>query len=60
MNRRVAALDRLGFSVRSQASDVEVVAEYVIKARADGMPATLDAAWTSQFPEQSIRVVDCG
>ena len=60
MNRRVAALDRLGFSVRSQASDVEVVAEYVIKARAGGMPATLDAAWTSQFPEQSIRVVDCG
>ena len=60
VNRRVAALGRLGYSVRSQAADVEVVTEYVIKARADGMPATLDSAWTSQFPEQSIRVVDCG
>ena len=60
LNRRIAALDRLGYSVRSQAADVEVVEEYVIKARAGGMPATLDAAWTSQFPERSIRVVDCG
>ena len=60
MNRRVAALDRLGYSVRSQAADVEVVEEYVIKARAGGVPGALDAAWTSRFPEQSIRVVDCG
>ena len=60
LNRRIAALDRLGYSVRSQAAELEVVEEYVIKARAGGMPATLDAAWTSQFPERSIRVVDCG
>ena len=60
LTRRVAALDRLGYSVRSQAADVEVVTEYVIKARAGGVPGALDAAWTSQFPEQSIRVVDCG
>lgn len=60
LNRRIAALDRLGYSVRSQAADVEVVQEYVIKARASGRPTTLDAAWTSQFPERSIRVVDCG
>lgn len=60
LNRRIAALDRLGYSVRSQAAELEVVEEYVIKARASGMPTTLDAAWASQFPERSIRVVDCG
>ena len=60
MHRRVAALDRLGYPVRSHAADLEIVEEYVIKARAGGAPDTLDGAWTSRFPEQSIRVVDCG
>ena len=60
MHRRVAALDRLGYPVRSLAADLEIVEEYVIKARAGGAPDTLDGAWTSRFPEQSIRVVDCG
>ena len=60
MHRRVAALEELGQSVRSRAADEEVVEEYVIKARAGGSPTTLDVAWASQFPEQSIRVVDCG
>ena len=59
-NRRVAALEELGQSVRSRAADEEVVGVYVIKARAGGSPGTLDIAWTSQFPGQSIRVVDCG
>jgi len=60
MHRRVAALGKLGYSVRSHAEDLEVVKEYVIKARAGGMPTTLDVAWTAQFPGQAIRVVDCG
>ena len=60
MHRRMAALEELGHSVRSRAVDEKVVEEYVIKARAGGSPATLDLAWTSRFPEQSIRVVDCG
>lgn len=60
VHRRVAALEELGQPVRWRAADEEVVGEYVIKARAGGSPATLDVAWTPQFPEQPIRVVDCG
>ena len=60
LHRRVAALERLGYSVRSQAADEKVVGEYMITARASGSPTTLEVAWTSQFPERSIRVVDCG
>ena len=60
MHRRVAALGKLGYSVRSQAEEAEVIKEYVIKARAGGTPAALDAAWTVQFPEKAIRLVDCG
>ena len=60
MHRRVAELDRLGYAVRSQADGVESVEEYVIKARTGGTPDALDAAWALQFPEHSIRLVDCG
>ena len=60
MHRRVAELDRLGYAVRSQADGVESVEEYVIKARAGGTPDALDAAWGLQFPEHSLRLVDCG
>ena len=60
MHRRVAALEGLGHSVRSRATDEKAVEEYTIKTRVSGSPATLDAAWESRFPEQSIRVVDCG
>ena len=59
MHRRVAELDRLGYAVRSQAEGVESVEEYVIKARADGAPAALEAAWTSRFPERPLLVVGC-
>ena len=60
MHRRVAELDRLGYAVRSHAAGVEVARKYVIKARASGAPATLDTAWSSRFPQRTIRVVDCG
>ena len=59
MNRRVAALVRLGYEVRAQPTELEPVGEYVVEARAGGAPATLDAAWTSRFPGQALRVVDC-
>ena len=59
-NRRVAALERLGYTVRSRATGVERAAGYAIKVRAGGVPATLDAAWTSRFPGRPLRVVDCG
>ena len=60
MHRRVAALDRLGYAVRSQAEDVEAIEEYVIKTRASGAPVDLDAAWKSQFPDYSLKLADCG
>ena len=60
MHRRVAALGRLGYSVRSQAEDVEAIEEYVIKTRASGAPVDLDAAWKSQFPDFSLKAADCG
>ena len=60
MHQRVASLDKLGYPVRSHVDEVEVVKEYVIRARAGGTPAALDAAWTVRFPEQAIQVIDCG
>ena len=60
MHRRVAALDRLGYSVRSQAEGMEAIEEYVIKTRVSGAPVDLDAAWKSQFPDYSLKLADCG
>ena len=60
MHRRVAALGRLGYSVRSQAEDVDAVEEYVIRTRAGGAPVDLDTAWRSQFPDYTLEVADCG
>ena len=60
MHRRVAALGRLGYSVRSQAEDVDAIEQYVIKTRADGAPVDLAAAWKSQFPDYSLDLADCG
>ena len=60
MHRRVAALGRLGYSVRSRAEDVDAIGEYAIKTRAGGAPVDLAAAWKSQFPDYSLDLVDCG
>ena len=60
MHRRVAALVRAEYPVRSMSEDVKIVEDFAIRARADGAPAALDAAWTSRFPGRSIRIVDCG
>ena len=55
MRRRVADLEAFGYSVRS-APDMEVVDDYVVEVQA---PAGFDADWQDDFPEQSIRRVDC-
>lgn len=60
VHRRVAALDQLGYAVKSFAADVEVVTEYVVRARAGGASDTLGAAWVTRFPGRAMRVVDCG
>ena len=62
VHRRVAALDRLGYAVQSRAEGAEAterVDGYAIKARAGGAADVFAAAWTSQFPDRPIRVVDC-
>ena len=59
MHRRVAALDRAGYPARSVPEDVNIVEDFVVRARADGAPAALDAAWASRFPGHSIQIVDC-
>ena len=61
--RRVAALGRLGYPVQSLAEGSEGsegVDRYVIEARAGGAAAEFEAAWTSQFPQRPMRVVECG
>ena len=60
MRKRVKALERLGYSVRSQAEGRERADGYMIKARAGGAVAAFEAAWTSRFPERPLRFVDCG
>ena len=60
VRRRVTALERLGYPVRSQAEGVERVEGYVIKTRVEAAAAAFKAAWTSRFPERPLRVVDCG
>ena len=60
MHRRVAALDRDGYPVRSVPEEVKIVEDYVIRVRAGGAPATLYAAWEARFPGRSIRAADCG
>ena len=62
MNRRIAAMERLGYSVRSQAAEVKVVREFTLGIRATGAtgaPGELEATWKSRYPEQPYRVVDC-
>ena len=59
MRRRVAALERLGYPVRSK-DNMKAVRQHVIEARTAGDPAALRTAWTERFPEHSIELVDCG
>ena len=60
VRQRVSALKRLGYAVQSQSEGVEQVEKFMIETRAGGAAAAFEAAWTSRFPERSLRVVDCG
>ena len=60
LQRRVAALDRLGYAVRSQAAEVGGVDAYELKARTPGAAAAFEAAWASRFPERPLQAEDCG
>ena len=60
MRKRVTALARLGYPVRSQAEGMERVEGYAIKTRVEAAAAAFEAVWTARFPERPLRVVDCG
>lgn len=57
-NRRVAALERLGYPVR-QREIRETVRIYYFDARTEGDPDVLRAAWDERFPDRSFERVDC-
>ena len=64
VQRRVAALERLGYAVRSQATEGAPVGGYAIEVRTRGAVAGFEAAgfeaeWASRFPERPLQVVDC-
>ena len=58
MRRRVAALEKLGYPVKS-ASETKTRREYAVEARPGGDRSAFDAAWTSKFPGHPVRTVDC-
>ena len=58
MSRRVAELEKLGYSVTSTAN-MRTVTEYAVEARAAGDHAALENGWNSEFQEYAIRRVDC-
>ena len=59
LERRVARLRRLGYSVVWEPNNTAVDEYLTIKARANGAPGTLRDAWTSQYPNRAVRQVDC-
>ena len=58
MQRRVAALERLGYPVRTRESRT-LVHRYFLEARTTGNPDALRAAWKKRFPDWPLEVVDC-
>ena len=58
MRRRVAALEKLGYPVKS-AANTKTGREYAVEARIGGDRSAFDAAWTSKFPGHPVRTVDC-
>ena len=59
LERRVARLSRLGYSVEWEPNTTAVDEHLTIKARANGAPGTLRDAWTSQYPTRAVRQVEC-
>lgn len=60
LERRVAALEELGYSVEWAPNTRTVDESLSIEANFSSAPDTLLADWTAQFPGYSIRHADCG
>ena len=52
VQRRVAALDRLGYAVRSWGTEAAPLGGYELEARTRGAAAAFEADWASRFPER--------
>ena len=59
VERRVANLAGLGYSVVSEPNNTAVVEYLSVKARVRGAPDALATAWRSRFPGHAVRHVDC-
>ena len=59
LEKRVAHLNRLGYSVVWEPNTTAVDEYLTIKARANGGPGTLRDAWASQYPTHAVRQVEC-
>lgn len=59
MRRRVASLERLGYSVRTRKTG-KVVHRYFLEARVAAHPEALRAEWKKRFPDWPLESVDCG
>lgn len=60
LERRLARLDRLGYSVVWEPNATAVEEHLTIKAHANGAPDALRDAWASQYPTRTLRQVECG
>ena len=58
MSRRVAELEKLGYSVVTTAN-TRIVTEYAVEARAGDDHSALEDAWNTEFQDYAIRRVDC-
>ncbi len=60
LERRLARLDRLGYSVVWEPHTTAIEEYLTIKAHANGAPDELRDAWASQYPTRTVRQVECG
>ena len=58
MTRRVAELERLGYSVVTTAN-TKTVTEYAVEARTGDDISALEDAWNARFQDYAIRRMDC-
>ena len=58
-NRRVAALERLGYRPLSRGREA-LVHRFYLESRTAEDPQDIRTAWAERFPERSLEPVDCG
>ena len=59
VERRMARLERLGYSVRLADNSTRLEEYTVIEARVNGTREALSDAWVARFPDQPIQHVGC-